>query len=39
LDCHSFQFGKGYIQQCRGVHRVWSCIERICIPPPNSCNG
>jgi hypothetical protein len=22
LDCHSFQFGKGYIQQCRGVHRV-----------------
>ena len=31
LDCHSFQFGKGHIQQCRVVHSVCSCIERIYI--------
>ena len=31
LDSHSFQFGKGHMQQCRGVHSVCSCIERICI--------
>ena len=38
LDCRSFQLGKGHIQRCRGVHTVYSCIDRICIPS-NSCNG
>ena len=33
LDNHSFQFGKGHMQQCMGVHSVYSCIDRICIPP------
>ena len=32
LDCHSFQSGKGHMQQCRGVHSICSCIDRICIP-------
>jgi len=38
LDCDSFQFGKGRMQQCREVDSVCSCTEGICIPP-NSCNG